>query len=101
MPHPGNDRRFGSFLDWDSFRSGHGSTADRRRMIGHNASETASKLGMAGMEGEKRPNRFREVFDVLCLDRFTAFGIGHFSFCKALCGPFGFQFRSNPFNGRP
>ena len=85
VPHPCDDCCFGSFLDRDAFRSGHCATSNWRRMIGHDTSETMSKFRVAGMKCKERQDCSREVFDVFCLDRFTAFSIGHFSFGKALC----------------
>ena len=98
VPHPCDDGGFSPLLNRDAFRAGHGATSNRRRMIGYGTSETVSKLGVVGMKGKKRQDRSREVFDVLRLDRSTAFGIGHFSLGEALRRSFHFEFSSNPLN---
>ncbi len=100
MTHPRNDGGFGSLLDRDSFCSCHGPATNRGGVIGHNTSKPLSKIGMVGMEGEKRHDRSGEVFDVDLLGLLPSLGIGFFAFCKALRGSLGFEFGLNPLDGR-
>lgn len=64
MPHPRDHSRFGSTLNRDSLRSGHGSAADGSRMNGDGARESDRKRIMALREVQKLNNGCMKVLDV-------------------------------------
>jgi hypothetical protein len=89
VPHPGDHGGFGPMFDRDSLRPGHGPTSDRGCVIGDSTGQAVGKIGVIRMKGQELDHRPQEVFDVIGLGVFTAFGIGIFPLCVALGGSLG------------
>jgi hypothetical protein len=100
VPHPGDHSSFGSLLDRDALRSGHGAAANGRGMMGHDTGQLLGEIGVSGLKRQEFDHRPEEILDLLGLGLLTASGVGFLLLCETLGGSFGFEVRSNPFDGR-
>ena len=98
MTKPSDDRRLGSFFDWDSFCSGNGAASNRRGVIGDGMSKLFGQIGIAWMKRQKLQNRPVEIFDVFGLGLASASGGGFLLFDKRIGRAFNFKFGPSPFN---
>lgn len=100
MPHPGNHGSFSPLSDRNTFCPSDSAAPNRRGMIGNGLGKPLGEVSMVGMEGKERQHGFCEVFDVSLLDLLTSLGIGFFAFGEAFGGSLGFEFGTNPVDGR-
>ena len=87
-------------LDRDALGPGDRAAPDRRGMIGDGTGQPVGEVGVSGMEGQERHDRPVEVLDVLGLGLLTASGVGLLLLGEALGGSLGFEFGTNPVDGR-
>src|SRR3712207_845772 len=100
MSHPGDDSGFGSLLDRDAFRAGHGSASYWCGVVGDGLSQPVREVGVVRVKSQKGEDRQREVFDVLVLDFFTATGGGLSLLSKVLGRSFAIDFRTDSLDRR-
>ena len=94
VPHPRDDRRFGTLLDRDPFRSGHRSASYGGRMLRNGDSDLSCQVLVPLVEIEKCKNRVGKLVDVFVLSLLPTFGGGRNSlavswirsFCLKLFG---------------
>jgi len=100
VAHPGDHSSLGPLLDRDALRPGDCPTTDRRCVIGDGPCQPVGEIGVISMKGQELDHRPQEVFDIFGLGLLTASGVGFLLLGEPLGGPLGFQFGTNPLNGR-
>ena len=98
MAKPSDDGRFGALLDGDSSGSSHGSAADRRGMLGHDARAVPGKIHVPKLKVQEGHDRAGEILDVNSLGLLASAGISLLAFLRILGGSLGIQFRAHPFD---
>ena len=100
MSHPGDDGSLRTAFDGNSFRASDGSAPDGRRMGGDGLSDLLSECIMLGREFEELQYRGDEILDVFGLDFFPSTGSRGLSAGVLIGRAFGYQFLTNPIDGR-
>lgn len=99
MAHPSDYSGFGPLFDWNAFRPSHGSTSNRRGVIGDGTSKPLAQFSVGRMEVEEGHDCPKEILDVLGLDVLSPLGIRRSAFGVGLSGSLGFQFGPDTVDG--